>query len=246
MVLAKASVTRSSKLSFFIVEKSGKVVCAALNSAERRLLLAANQVEAAKLMGQELAVRGAAVKGVLGPTDASAEFCTGFKSQGGKTLEARALQNVLRLGNQVREIPKQASGLARVAKDKDLRQLLKWSRQFVEESGGDESERESEEVLRRYLEGRQLFIWEDAKPVAMAGYGGVTPNGVRVNMVYTDPAFRGKGYAGSLVNVVSRRLLADGHRNCFLYVEANNIAANRIYEKIGYKTVGDFIEYRAT
>ncbi len=242
--LARASMARSPRLSFFVVEVSGKAVCAGLNSSERRLLISTASAEAAGFMGGEIAARGLPLKGVLGPGDAVAHFSDSYSAGGGRQLTPKIPQNVLRLeGNSAQKF-NQGPGLARIAKEKDLRLLLKWTRQFVEECEIDESASESEEVLRRYLEGRQLYIWEDSKPVAMAGFGGVTPNGVRVNMVYTDPGARSRGYAGSLVNVLSRKLLADGHRSCFLYVEKANAAANRVYEKIGYKTIGDFIEYR--
>jgi predicted GNAT family acetyltransferase len=252
LTLARASVTRSVKLSFYTVEQNRKTVCAALNSAERRLLLSTASEEAAHFMGCEMAARQVLFRGVLGPAETAAAFCEGFSSNTGasKNLKAKLPQNVLKLETS-REVQAnlsqnstQSSGLTRLAKEKDLKILMKWTRQFVSECGMDESERESEEMLRRYIEGRQLFLWEDSKPVAMAGYSGVTPNGVRVNMVYTDPAHRSRGYAGSLVNVLSQRLLADGHRFCFLYVESENVAANRVYRRLGYKSAGQFIEYK--
>jgi uncharacterized protein len=249
LTLARSSVTRSIKLSFFTVEENRKTVCAALNSSERRLLLSTADVAAAQFMGREMAARNVAFRGLLGPAETAAAFCEGYRSAAGvesRSLQPKLPQNVLKLetSRAASPVATQSSGLTRLAKEKDLKMLMKWTRQFVSECGMDESERESEEILRRYIEGRQLFIWEDAKPVAMAGYSGVTPNGVRVNMVYTDPAHRSRGYAGSLVNVLSKRLLADGHRSCFLYVESENIAANRVYQRLGYKNAGQFIEYK--
>lgn len=253
LTLARSSVTRSLKLSFFTVEQNRKTVCAALNSSERRLLLSTAEEDVANFMGREMAERNITFRGVLGPTETAAAFCEGYSSRAllsgereGKILTAKVPQNVLKLETSkvATNSAVQSTGLTRIAKEKDLKVLMKWTRQFVSECGIDETERESEEILRRYLEGRQLFIWEDSKPVAMAGYSGVTPNGVRLNMVYTDPAHRSRGYAGSLVNVLSKRLLADGHRSCFLYVESANVPANRVYQKLGYKPAGQFIEYK--
>lgn len=249
LTLARASATRSPKLSFFVVEEKSKTICAALNSSERRLLLSVSEPEAAAFMGHELATRDVRFKGVLGPRVAAASFCRAYTETSGRNcqaLEEHAPQNVLRLAGRdaVSSTRSQATGLTRVASRKDMRLLLKWTRAFVEESGIEESQRESEEILHRYLENRQLFIWEDQQPVAMAGFSGITPNGVRVNMVYTDPAHRSRGYAGSLVNVLSQRLLADGHRSCFLYVESANVAANRVYQRLGYEAVGHFTEYK--
>ena len=243
ITLARGSFPRSPRLSFFVVEENGRVTCAGLNAAERRLLLSTSDPEPAQFLGQELAGRSAKVKGVLGPVPSAQAFCDAFTTAQGKNKEPRLLQRVMRLES-LQPQAKMAPGLIRVAKEKDLKLLLKWSRQFVEECELEETREETEELVKRYLENRQLFVWEDNRVVAMAGYGGSTPSGVRVNMVYTDPAARARGYAGSLVYLLSRKLLSDGHKHCYLFVEQSNVAANRIYERLGYRAMGDFTEYR--
>jgi uncharacterized protein len=248
LTLAKVSAGRSPRLSFFIVEQDGQTLCAALNSLERRLLLSTSTPEAAAFMGREFARQNTALKGVLGPSESTLSFCESFSAMAmqasrGHHFTPKFAQKILRLDSIDRALVL-APGLSRVAKEKDLKLLMKWSRQFVAECGLDETESETDEVVRRYLENRQLFVWEHNRTVAMAGFGGITPNGVRVNMVYTDPASRGRGYAGSLVHILSRKLLAGGHRYCFLFTDAANPSANRLYERIGYRHVGDFTEYR--
>jgi predicted GNAT family acetyltransferase len=73
--------------------------------------------------------------------------------------------------------------------------------------------------------------------VSLAGFGGSTPNGVRIGPVYTPPESRGHGYATSLVAHVSARLLERGRRFCFLYTDLANPTSNAIYERIGYERV---------
>jgi predicted GNAT family acetyltransferase len=73
--------------------------------------------------------------------------------------------------------------------------------------------------------------------VSVAGYGGDTPNGIRIGPVFTPPELRGRGYATSLVAQLSSRLLAEGRRFCFLYTDLANPTANAIYERIGYVRV---------
>jgi hypothetical protein len=261
--MAKSSMTRSPRLSFFIaakvkdgapVAKAKGVECAALNSSERRLLLSACAEPAAAAMGEALSRRGLRVRAVLGPVETARAFITAYVSAASPGTEnalensdrvrfvERFHQRIMRLESLLPHDP--APGLMRAAKEKDFRLLLQWSRKFSEECHLDETPQETEMLLRRYLQNRQLFVWEDNQPVAMAGFGGATPNGVRVNMVYTDPRFRGRGYAATLVHGLSRRLLADGHRFCFLFTDSANPVSNRIYERLGYRAICDFAEYR--
>jgi predicted GNAT family acetyltransferase len=89
-----------------------------------------------------------------------------------------------------------------------------------------------------------LFVWDHAGPVSMASATGLTPNGIRVNGVYTPPEHRGRGYATACVAALSARLLADGRRFCFLFTDAANPTSNAIYRRIGYVPVAEVQEYR--
>ena len=82
------------------------------------------------------------------------------------------------------------------------------------------------------------------EPVSMASYGGRTPTGIRIGLVYTPPRHRRRGYATSLVAEQSRWLLEQGYRSCFLYTDLSNPTSNAIYERIGYRRVADSTEYR--
>lgn len=248
LTLARSSAQRSSRLSFFIVEDQSQVSCAALNASDRRLLLSAASPDAARFMGSELARRETRVRGLLGPESSTESLCNGFSEGLGPSsvrarFELRLSQNVMRLDS---PRPFDTSpGLFRTAKGKDLKGILKWSFNFVKECGLDERPEETEEMVHRYLENRQLFLWEyGGVAVAMAGYGGVTPGGARVNMVYTDPAHRARGYAGTLVHLLSRKLMSEGHKSCFLFCDARDPIANHVYRKLGYKIIGSFAEHR--
>lgn len=72
----------------------------------------------------------------------------------------------------------------------------------------------------------------DGRPVSMAGYGGPTPNGIRVFAAYTPPAWRGRGYATACVAALTRRLLDGGRRRfCFLFTDRTNPHLERPPEK---------------
>jgi predicted GNAT family acetyltransferase len=73
----------------------------------------------------------------------------------------------------------------------------------------------------------------------MVGVAGPTPNGIRINAVYTPPEFRRRGYASACVAEVSQRMLDSGRKFCFLFTDLANPTSNKIYKAIGYRHVAD-------
>jgi uncharacterized protein len=106
--------------------------------------------------------------------------------------------------------------------------------------------REERTLDTRFTSGSSgLWLWEDGGvPVALAGYSGPTPTGIRVGPVYTPPEHRRHGYATTLVADLSQWLLGQGYRSCFLYTDLSNPTSNGIYAAIGYRKVGVAIEMR--
>src|SRR5438045_3645778 len=79
-----------------------------------------------------------------------------------------------------------------------------------------------------------LFVWRDPQPVSMAAWAGQTPRGVRVNMVYTPPELRRRGYASAAVSTLTKKLLDAGRKFVFLFTDLSNPTSNKIYQKMGY------------
>jgi hypothetical protein len=91
--------------------------------------------------------------------------------------------------------------------------------------------------------GSPMYLWCTDRPVSMAGLSGGTPDGARVNAVYTPPELRRRGFASAVTAAVSKRALED-KRFCFLYTDLANPTSNSIYQKIGYRPVCDVDEIR--
>lgn len=81
--------------------------------------------------------------------------------------------------------------------------------------------------------GTYLGIRRDGRLVAMAGERMRLPGWTEVSAVCTDPAFRGHGFAGRLVNAVAAGILERGETP-FLHAAAGNTGAIRLYEKLGF------------
>jgi predicted GNAT family acetyltransferase len=94
-------------------------------------------------------------------------------------------------------------------------------------------------LVDELIAGQRIYLWCDPNPVAMAGWAGPTPNGIRINSVFTPSEFRNRGYASNLIAQLTQKLLDDGRRSVFLFTDQRNPSAERIYETIGYRRVSD-------
>ncbi|HEX4325100.1 MAG TPA: GNAT family N-acetyltransferase [Gaiellaceae bacterium] len=148
--------------------------------------------------------------------------------------------------------PTNVPGSSRIATTDDRELALGWWIAFGDEvlrqggPGRDRAEESIDHRLRSPAAG--ILLWEDGgKPVSVAGWGGQTPNGIRIGPVYTPPELRARGYATAVTAELSRRLLdgrlfAGGRRFCFLYTDLDNPTSNAIYERIGYRRVAESAE----
>jgi len=78
----------------------------------------------------------------------------------------------------------------------------------------------------------------------MAQKAGKTPNGNSVNFVYTPPELRRRGYATECVAKLSKYLLEEGNKFCFLFTDLIDPISNSIYQKVGYRSVIDVDEFQ--
>ncbi|MGK5681592.1 GNAT family N-acetyltransferase [Actinoplanes sp. URMC 104] len=82
--------------------------------------------------------------------------------------------------------------------------------------------------------GNYLGIRHEGRLVAMAGERFRLPGWTEVSAVCTDPEFRGQGLAARLTMAVANAILARGDLP-FLHVNAENAAAIRLYERLGFQ-----------
>jgi uncharacterized protein len=182
------------------------------------------------------------VPGVVGPKPTVDEFRELWLSRQRCSLKSTIEQRIYSLRRAIP--PRSVAGKLRAATEVDRACVTGWSLAFIKDCGLTDS---PESVLRNVstaLGNGSRVLWEvDGEPVSMAGYGGRTPSGIRINWVYTPPPYRRHGYASAVVAALSQKLLDDGRRFCFLYTDLANPTSNSIYQRIGYKPVCDSAHY---
>ena len=230
-----ASPDRYREKRFWLVTDGGEPVAAALRTPPYNLVLARPRHDAA--LEALAAGIGEDLPGVAGARPEVDEFAQLWS--GTHAIEPRVLRGMgVYALEKVQPVPA-APGAARVATGEDEPLLLEWMEAFGVEvlEEGDPGRTEAQAAVEHRLRGGDggFLLWEDAgTPVSVAGWGGPTPNGIRIGPVYTPPPLRGRGYATALVAELSQKLLDEGRSFCFLFTDLANPTSNAIYERIGY------------
>ena len=219
---------------------SGQVSGAALRTPPRRLLASSMNAEAADALMPKLLEVDSELPGVNAPQPAASFLAEAWRRCSGGTVEPVMSQAIYWLAdvNAAGHLP---AGHLRPADRSDRDLMIEWARAFDREAGGPAEEVDSA-IERRLRDGR-LFVWDDARVVAMVGTGPPVAGVVRLGPVYTPPEARCHGYATALVAGVSRRVLAAGATKCMLYTDLANPTSNGIYQAVGYRRSNDAQEY---
>ena len=128
--------------------------------------------------------------------------------------------------------------------------VLKWAREMFTEALIEITEEELNRNLYNFKakfekDNSQIYLlFDNNKPVSMARKAGKTPNGNAVNLVYTPSPLRRRGYATECVAKLSKLLLEEGNKYCFLFTDLSNPTSNNIYLKVGYHPVIDENHYK--
>jgi hypothetical protein len=233
----------------WLVRDGIEVVAAALRTPPYNLILAEPRSSEA-LAALAEAIAGEDLPGLVGGEPEVYEFAELWSRHTGRTTRTNMRQGVYAL-EQVEPLPA-VPGSARVATADDRDLAVRWWLAFLDEAmhEGDPGREHAEENVDHRLSSASagILLWEDGgEPVSVAGWGGRTPNGIRVGPVYTPPELRGRGYATALTAELSQRLLdgrlfEGGRRFCFLYTDLANPTSNAIYERIGYLRVAESAE----
>ncbi|MGM0555079.1 MAG: GNAT family N-acetyltransferase [Myxococcota bacterium] len=137
------------------------------------------------------------------------------------------------------------TGLER-AKPPQLEAVYLASAQMHREETLEDPLESNPESFRRHVRHRidsgRTFVWFNAIRQLMfkADISARGDVGVQLSGVFTPPPFRGRGVATRALFDICRELFEGGTPRVALYVNAENAAALRVYEKVGFDFHADF------
>jgi predicted GNAT family acetyltransferase len=235
--------TRSFREEAYIatVDHDGAVVACAVRTPPYKAVITAAEPPALACLVADLAEKYPDLAQVHGPEPAVAHFADLWAARTGVPSIQTTRHRLFEI-RKAPDVPTSPAGKLRAATERDLTTVVEWLTAFIAEAlPGDPTDPET--AAATAIKTRSLFVWDDKGPVSLAGWSGRTPRGVRVIFVYTPPEYRGRGYATVGVAELTRRLLNEGLAYCCLYADRANPESNRVYEKIGYRPVGDSSDY---
>ena len=219
-------------------------VGAALRTPPHNLVLLA-EGDAAEALADALADEGAELPGVTGNLPEVDRFAARWAARTDCQAVVLMQQGVYALERL--RAPAAVPGSSRRATEADRPLLVDWIEAFAQESLPETSTRGgTERMVDLRLAGDRsgFMLWDDPEPVSLAGWGGPTPNGIRIGPVYTPPEHRRRGYGSAVTAAASAHNLERGRRFCFLYTDVANPTSNKMYARLGYELVCESAQYR--
>jgi predicted GNAT family acetyltransferase len=128
---------------------------------------------------------------------------------------------------------------------RDVDQVTAWLVAFALESLGEEDrpglwERTRASVERKRAQGITWILEDRGRPVSTSGFNTTTAEAVQIGGVYTPPELRSRGYGRAVVAASLLDARAEGAERSILFTGVANIPAQRSYEALGYRHIGDY------
>ena len=185
------------------------------------------------------------IPGVLAPTPIARRFVEKWSEKTATSFHLSGHQQLFELRQAPPAPANSGQRRLRPASQPELDLIAGWFYGFTLEIFKSANAAEARQMAEQRIHDGDVFVWEAAgQPVCMAMKNRPTRRSIAISYVYTPSEQRGKGYATACVGELSRQLLHSGWEFCTLFVDVNNRAAYRAYQKIGYQLVGDYEEYR--
>jgi predicted GNAT family acetyltransferase len=179
--------------------------------------------------------------GVTGPSQAAAGFAEAWLALAGGRATISMRQRLHQIQHVNSDLPA-VPGVLREATASERALAVEWTKAFEREAIPNHPH-QAEEAVDRHLKARTLYFWDAGRPVAMCSNAGGAQSSTRINLVYTPPDLRRRGYATAAVAALTRWLLDSGSRHCCLYTDLANPTSNSVYQHIGYRPVCDIDQY---
>ncbi|HEY7597549.1 MAG TPA: GNAT family N-acetyltransferase [Actinophytocola sp.] len=230
----------------WVTDGSGAVVGAAFARMPYRMPLTEMSDDAARALAEHLVTVLPDLEGVAGAASSAKVFAARWAELTGKTAHSERDQWLMICTETTR--PDDASGGPRMSTPDDLDTVAEWFMAGMRDSGlpPDQIAQRARQLAGGQIAGGRQIVWEDANgtPVGAAGWGLNFAGVIRPAGVFVSPDHRAGGYATLLLGEVTARALENGADACVCthFLKYESMLA--VVEKVGYRRLADFTEYR--
>jgi predicted GNAT family acetyltransferase len=134
---------------------------------------------------------------------------------------------------------------ARRIQTRDVERVTEWRAAYEVELLGEQDSAQLREdcrvaIERSLKEGRTWVLEHCGQHVSCSSFNTVISEAVQVGGVYTPPALRRQGYGRAVVAASLLDAQAEGVEKAILFTGVDNIPAQKAYEALGFRHVGDY------
>lgn len=221
-----------------MVEDEGNVVAAAMRTPPYNLVLTRAPAVAIAMIADHIARQRMTLPGIIAPEEAAQTFLTAWRKFALRTTIALKPHR----GHVCEQVipPPPTPGRFDQALHTDADRLVALIDAFLDEIR-EPVRGDNRAFVESAIRENRLFVWRNPQIVSIVLYAGLTRHGVRIGYVYTPPEHRNHGYATNLTAALTKRLLSEGRRFCFLFTVTTNPTANHIYATIGYRPLANYL-----
>jgi len=196
--------------------------------------------EFAKDLFQEIQKSGVEINGIVGELETAKAYESLF-IEAGRESRLQMTQGIYRC-KKVIPSKNHESLTFRAAQMDDVVQVGQWIENFQREAVPHDPAIIGVDLAKTKIENQMIYLIEkESKPVSMAAWSRDIETSCSVNLVYTPPDFRKKGYGSLVTAKLTQYLLDSGKSETNLYTDISNPTSNKIYQNIGYEFVCDSI-----
>ena len=137
----------------------------------------------------------------------------------------------------------------------DIKLIQKWIHDFYVETlnvtppsfsyeTSKQGKQESKKDIPKNSLNTQIYLLKDKnknETVAMGMLSGVVDHICRINLIYTPPHLRGKGYGKQMVYELAS-IVQYEKQTPMLYTTSDNLIANKLYQSLGFTKAGQLTE----
>ena len=133
----------------------------------------------------------------------------------------------------------------RVVTPEDFEEVALHRAEYVVEAIGEQRSEKTlpearEAIQRGALDRSQFVLRVGGRPVSSGCFNARLPDVVQLGGIFTPRSERGKGHARRLVAGMLQQAGAEGVTRAVLFTAQDNVAAQRAYEALGFRRVGDY------